>query len=151
MDDDDFDFDDFEIYMPEIPEIEILKRTPIILDNNPYSVPVGEIGEGRCIAYLWKISAHMVFKAGVSSPNKGLERLHSVINELGHDAEILRVIRLENEGDAKTVEEAILNVGTPVPVDLKTRKLSGRYEFREFHPDDLENVLEFMDKNHISQ
>ena len=32
--------DDFELCMPEIPEIEILKRTPIILDTNPYGVPI---------------------------------------------------------------------------------------------------------------
>jgi hypothetical protein len=143
--------DDFELCMPEIPEIEILKRTPIILDTNPYGVPISQVCEDRCIAYLWKITAHMVFKVGITSPNKGLDRLHSVINELGHDSEILRVIRLENEDDAKTVEDAILNVGTAVPVDLKTRRLSGRYEFREFHPDDLENVLVFMDKSHITR
>ena len=116
---------------------------PVIEDWTTSPLPIGEASEGRCVIYLWKIAKHMVFKVGVTAPHLGLKRLHEVINDLGHDAQIHRVTKV---ADAEALEAKLLGVGTPVPVDMKTGKLSGRYEFVEYTPEELEEVLGLIDR-----
>jgi len=138
-----------EILAPDIPRIEVLNRTPSVINRNPYPVKYVDVGQGKRCVYIWRLTGTNIFKVGVTSPHLGLTRLTDVINALGNDAEILRVICAENETDAAEIEATILaSCAAQVPVDLRTKRLSGRYEFVEFFEHQISAVLKFMDANH---
>lgn len=139
----------FEVEMPDIPRLEVKNRKPTVINSNPNSIDDTEVDGGKRCVYIWRVTGTNVFKVGVTSPHLGLKRLHDVINALGHDAEILRIVRAARESDATEIEKAVLAAcAAQVPVDLLTTRLSGRYEFVEFFEHQLSAVLEFMDENH---